>query len=153
MKLGKPAAKATKPTINCNSAGGLGSLVGSSNDSSLIKLISDNIERDFVSDSVPFNVLHRRIDETDLYVVMNPTEATVKTDAHFLCKGAPMLWDGWTGTEKPILEYETTENGTRIPLTLSAQELRLIVFDNKAPAAPMVVNTNLDEVKQITTGS
>ena len=87
MTLKRPEGKAVASEIQRNSAGGVGLVVNNAKDGSLIKAINDNIERDFVSSVKPVHVLHRRIGKTNLYLVHNPTDKPVKTEARFMAKG------------------------------------------------------------------
>ncbi len=85
------------------------------------EIIEDTIERDVVS-SVPLHVLHRHLDDREVYFVFNPAGESVTANLAFRTNGNAREWNAWTGDSTPL------PAGNRQTLTLAPREAKLIVF-------------------------
>jgi len=88
--------------------------------------------------------VHRRTAERDYYFLANTSENPQRLDATFRVEAKqPELWDLKTGTIEPMIVFEHTKAGTRVPLTLGPFESRVIAFAESG-GSPVAVDTNLD---------
>lgn len=79
--------------------------------------------------------VHRRLDDGDLYFVVNHGNAPVSTEALFNVRGkAAEYWHADTGTSAPA-GWRTHGHGTAVPLSLAANESVFVVF-RKAATGP-----------------
>ena len=140
-KAGKTAAPQT------NAAGGVGAalLSGAATKAlpggALKNLIDKSIPRDFIPDA-PAHVLHRKIGDHDVFMVMDTPK---DTECFFRAKGKVELWDPWTGKTSAIHTFSQTADGTRVRLPLEEYEARIIVFSPGDPGVA-VEKTDLDTV-------
>jgi len=63
--------------------------------------INANIERD-VTTSVPLQVLHRQLEDHEVYFVSNPSGETVTAEIRFGSGSGFDQWDAWTGEITPL---------------------------------------------------
>lgn len=114
--------------------GGLACFVRGSYDR-VMALIDASVERD-VNASVPLQVLHRRLDDRQIYFLFNPADVPLEVDASFRAAGRASWWNAWTG------DVECAGTGRRHRFHIGAGEARVLVFDESdndgAPAATML---------------
>ncbi|MBB3221889.1 glycosyl hydrolase [Pseudoduganella umbonata] len=83
----------------------------------------------------PLSFVHRRLDDGDVYFIVNRTAAPVATEALFNVRGkAPEFWRADSGIGEPA-SYRTEGGRTAVPLSLGANESVFVVF-RKAAAGP-----------------
>ncbi len=129
-----------------NAAGGIGAALKTNDE--VAQLIDRAIPRDFVPEGEA-QVLHRKVGERDVYMVMGAAKNSVCT---FRATGTAALWDPWTGVTSHIWT-QTAENGvTRVGMPLGASEAQLIVFTPGDPGIT-IEKTDLDEVEGVTINS
>lgn len=83
-----------------HSGGGMGMFLrrGYSN---VLDAIGKNIERGVIT-SVPLQVLHRHLDDREVYFVSNPSTEAVTADLRFRCDCGFDHWDAWTAEVVPV---------------------------------------------------
>jgi hypothetical protein len=83
--------------------------------------------------------IHRQTAGRDYYFLANTSEQAQQLDATFRVGAkAPESWDLHTGEVEPILVFEHTKAGTRVPITLGPLESRVIAFseNGRRPVTP-----------------
>lgn len=98
----------------------------------VLQTLSEMIDRDVVS-SRPVQVLHRDLDELDVYFVFNPTYETITTDLRFRCDGSPEQWDARSGRMCQLPQSDTLQ------LTLAPGQAKVVVFNRGSSAPPDVL--------------
>jgi hypothetical protein len=99
--------------------------------------IAPDMESD--GDTIP-DYLHRRIGNTDIYFISNPTAHPIKVKATFRINGKqPELWDPVTGNIRILPQFNQSGGRTSVPLEFVAYGSAFVVFRNKS--------TVVDEVK------
>jgi hypothetical protein len=98
-------------------------------------LVQQAIVRDFdyepMGENKPY-ILHRRIEEKDIYMVYGVPKGHVCT---FRSIGHVELWDPWTSKTYRLTPIEQTDQITRLKMPLEANELHILVFDAKLKEA------------------
>ena len=92
------------------------------------------LERDFLPDVPDLCVLHRSVDDLDVYYVFNRSSVRRTVAPLFRATGCAQLWDAWTGETTPALGCRVIGAHQRVPLTLEPFEARLVVFDQSRAA-------------------
>ena len=137
-------------TCNVGDSGGRGIFIPG--DYARIKgIIDQNIVRDFVPHDAPLQTLHRRIGQQDVYMVFNPQDQPVESEASFRCLGRVQRWDAMNGEALDVAPRAITDDSTRVPLNIGAHEAQLIVFSPPSDTGTgdcVAANTNT-EVKEI----
>lgn len=118
---GKTAGKQT------NSANGTGWYMA---DGSIEKHIPGLITPDFKPDENGGKVLHRKIGERDMYMVMNVAKGS---ECFFRATGKVELWDAHDGTTRPYPVVRQTEQGTWLRMNKEADNSYLLVFSPGTP--------------------
>jgi hypothetical protein len=127
------AANSTKPYINKKE--GIGIYFPTA-DEKMAEVISPCINRDFYPEDNG-TVLHRKIGDKDLYMVMDVPK---ETKCFFRAKGKPSLLNTETGEYKNIDIVEQTNDGIFLNIPLGIDEANLILF---TPGEPNVENKSL----------
>ena len=110
-----------------NEAGGIGLYVA---DGAIEKVIPQFIQPDFIPNEKGGKVLHRRIGQRDLYMVMNVEKGS---ECFFRATGKVELWNATDGTvsEMPVLRQN--EQGTWIRMNKEYDNSYLIMFSPGLP--------------------
>jgi len=96
---------------------------------------------EYPSEHVSF--VHRRAADRDFYFIANTSELTQMLAATFrVGHKAPELWDLKSGDVQPVVVFEHTAGGTRVPFTLGPLESKVIVFSGDA-RRPVAVRSDL----------
>jgi len=100
------------------------------------ELNSRGIGPDFVGEvsagASPLDYIHRRTDEADIYFVRNRDNNFVDARLTFrVARRKPEFWHAETGEIEPVLVYQSTEDGTQIPVTLGPHDSVAVVFRNR----------------------
>ncbi|HKW99655.1 MAG TPA: glycosyl hydrolase [Bryobacteraceae bacterium] len=98
----------------------------------------------FLRASEHVSFVHRRTADRDYYFLANTSEQPQKLDATFRVGAKqPEHWDLRNGTVEPLMVFEHTKAGTRVPFELGPLESRVIAF---APfnGNPLTTDTDLD---------
>ena len=119
-------AKASSQVQRSN-AGGVAMWV---EDGSVEKIIPQYIVPDFIPNKQGGKVLHRRIGERDVYMVMNVEQGS---ECFFRSKGRVELWDAATATISTMPISRQDENGTWIKMNKEYDNSYLIVFSEGEP--------------------
>ena len=117
-----------------NPMGGKGYYIGSSR--GLIALLKRCVIPDFNPGDKGGKVLHRRIKDQDVYMVMNVKPGT---ECFFRAKGKVELWNATTGTFHAQEVTRVTSNGTYLRLQAPENRSSLIVF---SPGEPTFATTD-----------
>jgi len=112
-----------------NKASGVGIYYPTADDK-LADFISEQIERDFYPEGANGSVMHRRIGDNDLYMVMDIPKNTL---CHFKAKGKPYLLDTETGNSRELKIESTTESGTYLRIPLGEDQSNIILFTPGEP--------------------
>lgn len=110
-------------------------------DENMAEVISPYVNRDFYPENSKGSVLHRKIGDKDLYMVMDVPE---ETRCFFRTTGKPSLLNTETGDYKNIDIIEHTNDGTFLSLPLGIDEANLIIF---TPGEPTVEKDNIGSEK------
>lgn len=131
------------PLSRQNAAGGKTFYATSDN---LSKIIRQNIIPDFAAGGEA-KVLHRRIDKTDLYMVMNVEDGK---EMFFRSKGKVELWNANTGeiTEIPVIRQD--EIGTTLSFNNVSDRSYLVVFNSDEKPSFVESHPHTSGVKAIT---
>ena len=88
--------------------------------------------------------VHRRTPERDYYFLANTSDSPQRLDATFRVGAKqPELWDLKTGAVTPIIAFEHTKAGTRVPFTLGPFGSIVIAFAENG-RGPVTTDTDLD---------
>ena len=136
-KEGKTVSRQT------NQAGGTGIYVA---DGAIEKVVPRLILPDFIPNEKGGKVLHRRIGERDMYMVMNVEKGS---ECFFRSTGKVELWDATDGSIMDLPILRQTEQGTWIRMDKEYTNSYLIVFSPGKPK--MLENTKLEIAKPIHT--
>lgn len=77
---------------------------------------------------------HRRLPDGDLYLILNRRDATRTVHVTLAARGRAEKWDLLTGEVESLPDSTTTADGTRLTLTLAADEIVPVVIRNRPPA-------------------
>lgn len=135
----KEAAEGQTASKQKNAAGGIGWYV---KDGSIEKHITTLITPDFIPAANGGKVLHRKIGEKDLYMVMNVEKGS---ECFFRIKGKVELWDAVAGTFTPYPVLRQTDQGTYLQMEKEYTNSYLIVF---SPGTPEFWQPHTDEMQQ-----
>lgn len=97
--------------------------------------------------------LHRKSDELDIYFVSNIQDRAINLPVTFRIQNkTPWEWNPYSGEISPLLCYELTDEGTKIPLTLSSYESTFVIFrgeerSNHVKYSELYKITNIKEDK------
>ena len=100
----------------------------------LISTIDANLERDFIPGEANICVLHRVIEEQDLYFVFNKSAESRAVTPLFRNLGQAEVWDAWTGTTQTARGCQREGAHQRVPLILEPHAARVVVFDRTRAA-------------------
>lgn len=143
--FGITAAEAEEKKISgkqINQAGGIGWYIPDS----LEKYIPDLITPDFLTEKREGKVLHRRIGEREVYMVVDVEK---DTDCFFRAKGKVELWDANTGTTQQYPILRQTEEGTWLRMNKETSNSYLIVFSPGEPEIQKAEDLELRKTYQI----
>jgi hypothetical protein len=86
------------------------------------------------SDTTNLLFIHKKVDDNDVYFVMNQQNHEIRREMSFRITGkTPEIWDPEYGsTIKPAV-YTTNENYTTLPVTIKPYQSLLFVFKNEKP--------------------
>lgn len=113
--------------VQTSSQGGVAMWVA---DGAVESVIPKYILPDFIPGQKGGKVLHRRIGERDVYMVMNVEKGS---ECFFRAKGRVELWDAATATIEPLPISRQDENGTWIRMNKEYDNSYLIVFSEGEP--------------------
>jgi len=104
-----------------------------------MRLIDQGIGPDFIGEvpetASPLDYIHRRTDDADIYFVRNRDDAFVPADLTFRVRGrTPEFWHPETGETEPVLVYQSTRLGTKMPVNFGPHDSVVVVFRDRKPA-------------------
>jgi hypothetical protein len=94
----------------------------------IYRTINAQLERDFTTTSQNIFATHRRVGNTDIYLVQNTADSPIEIQALCRVDGVPEIWDAFTGEIRPIDHFERRENQTFIRLRLDGNVAQFVVF-------------------------
>ena len=95
----------------------------------LPELIGKHIARDFIPDAPNVRVTHRRVGETDVYLLQNATpDEGLQLRARFRATGVPELWDPFTGEVVAVDRFTRQESYVRVEQLIEGNTATFIVF-------------------------
>ncbi len=103
----------------------------------LISTIDANLERDFIPKAADICVLHRVIEEQDLYFVFNKSAESRAVAPLFRNLSQVEIWDAWTGTTQTARGCQQEGAYQRVPLILEPHAAQVIVFDRTRAAVQL----------------
>lgn len=108
----------------------------SANDEQLTNIVNRAVVRDFQPTTPqPVFVTHRRIGETDVYLLQNTSVDPVELEARFRAQGTPQLWDSFTGKAREVDWFEPDGEHTLVRQLLDGNVAQLIVFEPEGKVA------------------
>jgi hypothetical protein len=138
------AAQLDSPTIHNNRGTGI---YFPSADERLADLISEHIDRDFTPEGGKGTVMHRKIGNNNLYLVMDMPDNSL---CHFRTSGKPYLLDPETGNHRELKIVNSTELVTSLRLPAGIEGSNLILFvPGKADKETEVHKDNLYQERVI----
>lgn len=137
--FGITAASATKQT---NKAKGVGLYVA---DGAVEKVVPQLILPDFVPNEKGGKVLHRRIGERDVYMVMNVEKGS---ECFFRSTGRVELWDATDGSVKELPVLRQTKQGTWIRMDKEYTNSYLVVFSPGKALKAKGATAEIEQPKQ-----
>lgn len=102
------------------------------------------IEPDFRTSCGEGRVLHRRIGERDVYMIMNVHKGD---SVYFRCSGMVESWDAMDGSTKAVPVISQDENGTWIRYSGEPDNSMLVVF---SPGTPLTESENVEKSRIVT---
>lgn len=133
---GKAAGKQT------NRAGGVGMYLAAGN---LVEQIQSLIVPDFKPEDGTGKVLHRRVGERDVYMVMDVTKGTT---CFFRSTGKVELLDATTGDAKEYPVARQTAEGTWLSMEKESENSYLFVF---SPGTPTFADSQKEQLQLVST--
>ena len=83
----------------------------------------------------PFDWIHRRDGETDIYFVSNQSDETRNVAVTFRVSGAkPEWWDSVDGTRRALPEFSEKDGATTVPLEFLPRQSAFVVFSRDSKA-------------------
>ena len=134
------AAAGKKGNKQTNPNGGIGWYLASEQ---IPESIGELILPDFIPAQGEGKVLHRKIGNNDLYMVMNVPK---DTECFFRCKGKLELWDATDATMKTYPVVRQTEEGTYVKLKKDYTNSYLFIF---SPGEAETEKTTHSETEQL----
>lgn len=106
----------------------------------------------FEGESLPF--IEKRIGKLDIFFLRNPDDAAKQVMIDSAATGTPEIWDPWTGTIRPLAQFERKEADIRLPLHVDPYGSVLLVFDpDGTPAGdPIDMSAPTETATQIVVG-
>lgn len=114
--------------------GGYAAFLPETQEELLPRLITENIDRDFLADREGVYVTHRRIGETHLYLMQNILPEPLPLRARLRVEGTPEFWDAFDGSIQPVDGYKREKGYTWIEHTLKGNTAHLLVLRPDAAA-------------------
>ncbi len=103
----------------------------------VLSTINDNLERDFIPDQANVCVLHRVIEQQDLYFVFNKSSEQKTIAPLFRNSGQAEIWDAWAGTTQTARGCHQGGAYQRVPLILEPHGAQVVVFDRTQVAVQL----------------
>jgi len=103
------------------------------------RFVSDHIVPDFIPQSGSGRVLHRRIADNDVYMVMDVEKGD---SMYFRSRGKTELWNAMNGCISDLPVLKTDEQGTWIRFDGETGSSQLIVF---SPGEPVISSSSIAE--------
>jgi len=107
--------------------GGRGILVKKSY-SEVLRWINQLIPRDVECSVSPLHVLHRHLENQEVFYVFNPTVTAIATEVNFRAVGTAEQWDAWTANITPLTVSNAGGNVSTLKISLAAREAKVFVF-------------------------
>lgn len=119
---------------------GKGRVVDSRDVETVLGMLGQAPDVDFAGGAAQLSFVHRRLDDGDLYFIVNRGDAPVSTRALFNVHGkAPEYWHADSGSNAPA-SWRAHDGRTSVALSLAARESVFVVFRNAATdPAPTIV--------------
>jgi alpha-L-rhamnosidase len=113
---------------------------------SVLEAITGAISRD-VTSSVPLQVLHRHLEDRDVYFVSNSSDESITADIIFRSEGGMDQWDAWTG------KITSLSCSNSLTVGFAPREARVFVSNSEAlPHRPVVREASCEKREQLLDG-
>lgn len=129
-----------------NARGGHSHVVKDASD--VPSILSRSIVRDVVAPEMELFHLHKKIGDMDVYYLFNVREEARDLPVQFRAQGNPEIWSPSSGETRPAWYYKHRDETTEVRVKIGPNEGVLVVF-SPGPAAPAVLDSDLDEVMQV----
>ncbi|MCF6285021.1 MAG: hypothetical protein L3K26_07515, partial [Candidatus Hydrogenedentes bacterium] len=111
----------------------------------LPELISEHIERDFIPEETNVYVTHRRVGDTEIYLLQNALHGEAVTlRARFRAAGVPELWDPFSGERMTVDRFTREGDYVDVEQRIEGNTATLIIF---RPEALGIVRTSVERGK------
>ncbi|EKG14347.1 hypothetical protein MPH_08469 [Macrophomina phaseolina MS6] len=156
------AAEDVSSTISAIVDGGLKNVhtVASSADLPVALSSAGIVPKVSFSDATSWYPFWRRADGIEYAYIYNDDLSTQTVDVTFATTGTPYVFNAWTGSVTPVLQYTTTATGITIPITLASNQTTILGFvpanstSSDYPATPsMHVTSSSGAVAGLTSSS
>ncbi len=101
------------------------------------------------SDPVPVYSQHRRDGNDDYFYIWNADQQPHAFIGTFAAAETPYALDLWSGAITPVAEYSAAGGSVAIPLTLAANESRVLAFRAAVTSQAHVVSREPDATRQV----
>ena len=128
--------------------GGVGILVPEASTTGLRDVLSNYVDLDVDAPGDVYRA-HRRVDDTDVYLLLNTRDEPRSIEIGLRATGQPELWDVHSGEIEPIREFERDGEYTRMELDFATHEFHVVAVDGSESPRLSVVDTSLSEVTGI----
>ncbi len=115
--------------------GGYCAFLPADHETKLPEQVSENIDRDFLTEQEGVYVTHRRIGETHVYLLQNILPEPLPLRARLRVDGVPEFWDAFNGSIVPVESYTREDGYTWIEHTLKGNTAHLLILRPDASAA------------------
>ncbi|MFX0103809.1 MAG: glycosyl hydrolase, partial [Candidatus Hodarchaeota archaeon] len=95
--------------------------------------VPDFVAEDENGDLAPLEYLHRKMDDIDLYFIVNLSLESTRSKLYLRAQGNVELLDSMTGTITPIKSIKDDYNRTVVEINLKSHETAWIVVSEKLP--------------------
>ncbi len=128
-KMARAGAKVLAGSKELAAKIGEGALLEKTIDAALEKM---SVARDFISETGQLDYIHRRIGETDLYFVRNPTDQWLTETCSFRAsQGDLEFWDPVRPAQFRLENVQRSNGITRVPISLAPYASCFIVFNKE----------------------
>ncbi|MEI6646775.1 MAG: glycosyl hydrolase [bacterium] len=97
----------------------------------VLRAMGANIVRDVESSGAPVQVLHRKLEDRDIYYLFNPATAPAETCLRLRAAGSAETWNAWTGQQETLPVDASVQGVCTVRMTLAAKESKVIVVGGR----------------------
>lgn len=97
--------------------------------SDAIRILSASVSPNLHFEGQPVPFIEKRIGKLDIFFLRNPNDAEKRTKIDCTALGTPEIWNPWTGTIRPLAQFERIGKTVQLPLDIDPYGSVLLVFD------------------------